>query len=104
MSFGPLRNPVRFTLVLLLVTLVAPPSNPEAQSRAAQPTKQKLVTAANRMLPIFVEHALWRPPERAWIGRAMHSRDVQRLREDLDDGVRLANSLGLDVSDVELPY
>ena len=43
------------------------------------------------------------PPERAWIGRAMHSRDVQRLREDLDDGVRLANSLGLDVSDVELP-
>jgi hypothetical protein len=56
------------------------------------------------MLPIFVDHALWRPPERAWIGRAMHSRDVQRLREDLDDGVRLANSLGLDVSDVELPY
>ena len=67
-------------------------------------TKQKLVKAANRMLPIFVKHALWRPPERAWIGRAMHSRDVQRLREDLDDGVRLANSLGLDVSDVELPY
>ena len=71
---------------------------------ATKRTKQKLVTAANRMLPIFVEHALWRPPERAWIGRAMHSRDVQRLREDLDDGVRLANSLGLDVSDVELPY
>jgi Zinc carboxypeptidase len=43
MSFGPLRNPaVRFTVVLLLVTLVAPPSNPEAQSRAAQTTKQKL--------------------------------------------------------------
>ena len=37
MSFGPLRNPaVRFTVVLLLVTLVAPPSNPEAQSRGAQ--------------------------------------------------------------------
>jgi hypothetical protein len=56
------------------------------------------------MLPIFVEHALWRPPARAWIGRAMHERDVQRLREDLADGVRLANSLGLDVSDVQLPY
>jgi 1,2-phenylacetyl-CoA epoxidase catalytic subunit len=71
---------------------------------ATKRTRQKLVKAANRMLPIFVEHALWRPRERAWIGRAMHSRDVQRLREDLDDGVRLANSLGLDVSDVELPY
>jgi 1,2-phenylacetyl-CoA epoxidase catalytic subunit len=71
---------------------------------ATKRTKQKLVKAANRMLPIFVEHSLWRPPARAWIGRAMHDRDVQRLREDLDDGVRLANSLGLDVSDVELPY
>jgi len=70
---------------------------------ATKRTKQKLVKAANRMLPIFVEHALWRPPARAWIGRAMHDRDVQRLREDLDDGVRLANSLGLDVSDVQLP-
>jgi 1,2-phenylacetyl-CoA epoxidase catalytic subunit len=71
---------------------------------ATKRTKEKLVKAANRMLPVFVEHALWRPPARAWIGRAMHDRDVQRLREDLDDGVRLANSLGLDVSDVELPY
>jgi 1,2-phenylacetyl-CoA epoxidase catalytic subunit len=71
---------------------------------ATKRTKQRLVTAANRMLPIFVQHALWRPPARAWIGRAMHDRDVQRLREDLDDGVRLANSLGLDVSEVELPY
>ena len=71
---------------------------------APEKTKRKLVEAANRMLPIFVEHALWRPPARAWIGRAMHERDVQRLREDLTDGVRLANSLGLDVSDVRMPY
>jgi 1,2-phenylacetyl-CoA epoxidase catalytic subunit len=71
---------------------------------APEKTRRKLVDAANRMLPIFVEHALWRPPARAWIGRAMHERDVQRLREDLADGVRLANSLGLDVSDVQLPY
>jgi 1,2-phenylacetyl-CoA epoxidase catalytic subunit len=71
---------------------------------APEQTKRKLVDAANQMLPIFVEHALWRPPARAWIGRAMHERDVQRLREDLADGVRLANSLGLDVSDVQLPY
>jgi hypothetical protein len=71
---------------------------------ATKRTKQKLVAAGNRMLPIFVEHALWRPPARAWIGRAMRDRDVQRLREDIDDGIRLARSLGLDVSEVELPY
>src|SRR5881392_777588 len=65
-------------------------------------TKQRLIDAANRLLPEFAAHALWRPRERAWIGRAMESRDVGRLREDLELGVRLAESLGLDVSDVEL--
>src|SRR2546425_9550022 len=69
---------------------------------ASKQTKRKLVEAANRLLPIFAAHAMWRPRERAFIGNAMRSRDVQRLREDLEQGVRLAESLGLDVSDVEL--
>jgi hypothetical protein len=33
----------------------------------------------------------------------MYEQDVRRLREDLEEGVKLAESLGLDVSDVELP-
>ena len=70
---------------------------------ADKKTKQKLVDAANRLLPTFVEHALWRPKERAFIGRAMHARDIERLKEDLEIGVRLAESLGLDVSEVQLP-
>src|SRR5213079_2753265 len=70
---------------------------------ASKETKQKLVDAANRLLPIFVKHALWRPKERAFIGEAMRSRDLERLHEDLEIGVRLAESLGLDVSDVQLP-
>ena len=70
---------------------------------ASKKTKQKLVDAANRLLPTFVQHALWRPKERAFIGRAMQSRDIERLKEDLEIGVRLARSLGLDVSEVELP-
>ena len=71
---------------------------------ASKKTKRTLVDAANRLLPEFAAHAMWRPRERAWIGRAMESRDVQRLREDLEQGVRLAESLGLDVGDVELPF
>ena len=70
---------------------------------ADKKTKQRLVDAANRLLPIFVKHALWRPKERAFIGRAMHERDVERLKEDVEIGVRLAQSLGLDVSEVQLP-
>jgi hypothetical protein len=70
---------------------------------ASKKTKQKLVDAANKLLPIFVQHALWRPKERSMIGGAMRSRDMERLHEDLEIGVRLAESLGLDVSDVQLP-
>ncbi len=70
---------------------------------APKKTKRRLIEAANTLLPIFAAHALWRPKERAFIGTAMRSRDVERLREDLEQGVRLAESLGLDVSDVELP-
>src|SRR5213592_3866767 len=71
---------------------------------ADKKTNRKLVEAANRLLPEFAAHALWRPKERAWIGRMMETRDVERLKEDLEIGVRLAESLGLDVSDVELPF
>ena len=56
------------------------------------------------MMPIFVQHSLWRPQVRARIASAMESRDRQRLREDLDDGIRLASSLGLDVSELRLPF
>jgi hypothetical protein len=33
----------------------------------------------------------------------MQKRDVEMLHEDLEEGVRLAGSLGIDVSDLELP-
>jgi 1,2-phenylacetyl-CoA epoxidase catalytic subunit len=72
-------------------------------ANASKKTQRTLVDAANRLLPEFTAHVMWRPKERAWIGRAMEARDLQRLHEDLEQGVRLAESLGLDVSDVQLP-
>lgn len=71
---------------------------------ASRKTKQTLIDAANRLLPLFAEHALWRPRERAWIGGAMRDRDIARLREDLEVGVRLAASFGLDAGDIQLPF
>ncbi len=67
-------------------------------------TKGKLVIAANKLLPVFVSHELWRPKERAWIGDAMRSADIARLRSEVDHGVRLARSLGIDVGEVVLPF
>jgi hypothetical protein len=71
---------------------------------AGKKVKTKLVDAANRLLPIFAQHALWRPKAREFIGALMRETDMRMLKEDLDQGVRMAASLGLDVSDVKLPY
>jgi hypothetical protein len=70
---------------------------------AGRKMNQRLVDAGNRLLPVFVKHALWRPKERAFISSAMQRRDVERLQGDLELGVRLAESLGIDVSDIVLP-
>jgi hypothetical protein len=65
--------------------------------------KARLVTAANRLLPIFAQHALWRPKAREFIGALMRDTDIRMLREDLEQGIRLAKSLGIDTSDIDLP-
>jgi 1,2-phenylacetyl-CoA epoxidase catalytic subunit len=65
--------------------------------------KQQLVKVANKMLPIFVKHSMWRPKARASIAGLMRGRDIQMLRDDLETGVRLAESLGIDVSDLAMP-
>src|SRR5580765_7954863 len=70
---------------------------------ASRAQTQQLVTIANRMLPIFVDHSLWRPKARASIAGLMRERDIQMLRDDLEQGVRLAGSRGIDGSDLELP-
>src|SRR5438876_12029134 len=55
-------------------------------ANAPRKTKQRLIDAANRLLPTFVQHALWRPKERAFIGDAMRNRDLQMLHADLAEG------------------
>jgi len=71
---------------------------------AGRSVNTRLVEAANRLLPVFAQHALWRPKAREFIGALMRETDIRMLREDLEHGVRLANSLGIDVSGIELPH
>jgi len=70
---------------------------------ASRKERQRLVQDANLMLPIFVDHALWRPKARASIAGLMRNRDIAMLQDDLEQGVRLAASLGIDVSELEMP-
>ena len=71
---------------------------------APKQVKDTLIVAANRMLPEFAAHAMWRPKAREMIGHLMEARDRERLKTELNHGVRLATSLGLDVADVQLPF
>jgi 1,2-phenylacetyl-CoA epoxidase catalytic subunit len=71
---------------------------------ADRTTKNQLIDAANRMLPEFAKHALWRPKAREFVGNLMEARDRERLKTELNHGVRLAKSLGLDVAQVALPF
>jgi hypothetical protein len=70
---------------------------------ADEKVRKQLIKVANQMLPIFVQHSLWRPKARASIAGLMRDRDIKMLQEDLEQGVRLAESLGIDASDLELP-
>ena len=71
---------------------------------ATPKVKSQLIAAANRMLPEFAKHALWRPKAREFVGSLMEARDRERLKLELNHGVRLAASLGLDVRDVAIPF
>jgi hypothetical protein len=70
---------------------------------AGRRVQATLIEAANRMLPLFAKHALWRPKAREFIGALMRDTDIRMLREDLEQGIRLAQSLGIDASDIVLP-
>jgi hypothetical protein len=71
---------------------------------APKTVQNSLIAAANMMLPTFARHQMWRPKAREMIGQLMEARDKERLRTEIQHGVRLAKSLGLDITDVQLPF
>ena len=68
--------------------------------RAPKQVKGQLIDAANRMLPEFAAHALWRPKAREMIGQLMEARDRERLKTELNHGVRSRSASGSTSSDV----
>ena len=68
---------------------------------ASKETKGQMIKGASRMLPIFVDHVLWRPKERDFITSAMRAHDLARVKAEVEDGIKIAASLGLDVRDIE---
>src|SRR5260221_586221 len=76
---------------------------PDYAAATGRRARRPDVDAANSLLPVFAKHALWRPKAREFIGALMRDTDIRMLREDLEQGIRLAQSLGIDASDIVLP-
>ncbi len=71
---------------------------------ASRAQTQQLVKIANRMLPIFVDHSLWRPKARASIAGLDARRATSRCcTTTWSRACASPASLGIDVSDLELP-
>jgi hypothetical protein len=68
---------------------------------ASKKTKDKMIKGASRMLPIFAQHVLWRPKERDFVSSTMRTRDLARVRREIEEGIKIAASLGLDVTEIE---
>ena len=68
---------------------------------ASKQTKEKMLKGASRMLPIFAQHVLWRPKERDFVSTTMRSRDLARVKREIEEGIKITASLGLDVRHIE---
>jgi hypothetical protein len=68
---------------------------------ASKKTKDKMLKGASKMLPIFAQHVMWRPKARDFVSTSMRSRDMARVRREIEQGIEIASSLGLDVTDIE---
>src|ERR687898_531092 len=64
---------------------------------ASKKTKDGMIKGASKMLPIFAQHVMWRPKARGFVSTSMRSRDVARVRREIEEGIKIASSLGLDV-------
>jgi hypothetical protein len=71
---------------------------------AGEPVKQKVVHTAELALPVFVNHALWRPKPRRFIGLAMETTDKKMILQEVERGKRTAHQLGMDMSHINVEF
>ena len=64
---------------------------------ATEKTKRMVEKITLSMWPMFVEHLLWRPRERAWASAAMHARDQQLVESHRMEVLKMGSDVGLDL-------
>ncbi len=64
---------------------------------APKKTKRAIERVTNEMWPIFVQHLMWRPRERAWANASLRARDVALVQSQRDIVIRMAHEYDMDM-------
>ena len=62
-----------------------------------QKVKRDIEKISAMMWPLYVEHLMWRPRERAWASSILRSRDAQMVAQQQDDVTAMAAQFGIDL-------
>lgn len=65
--------------------------------RTTQKTKRAIERATREMWPLYAEHIMWRPRERAWASSIMRSYDIRLIQSQREEIIKLGASFGLDL-------
>lgn len=69
---------------------------------SATPKQKHAVERVSRMMwPLYVEHLMWRPRERAWASAVLRGRDAALVASQRDELQRMGAEYGMDL---DLPY
>jgi hypothetical protein len=66
-------------------------------AHAPAKTKRSIERVSREMWPLYVEHIMWRPRERAWASGMLRARDEQLLSKQREDIIALGKRFGIAV-------
>lgn len=67
-------------------------------SGMTQKTKRQVEKVTELAWPLYVEHLMWRPRERAWASSILRSRDAEMVARQRDEVVRMGSEFGVDLT------
>jgi hypothetical protein len=65
--------------------------------RATPKTKRAIERVSKEMWPLFVQHLMWRPRERAWASASLRSRDIELVKAQRNEVIKMGHDFDMEV-------
>ncbi|MGO8948422.1 MAG: ferritin-like domain-containing protein [Ktedonobacterales bacterium] len=66
-------------------------------ARSTDKTKRAIERVSKEMWPLFVEHLMWRPRERAWATASLRAHDIEMVKGQRNEALKLASDFGMEI-------